>query len=97
MLGLDAMRAYELILVAKPSLTEALRKKMIAGIKALLKDLKIVKENEVGQKTLAYKIKKEINGFYFDFTLEGENIPADFEKKLLENDNILRHLLLRTK
>ena len=38
------MRAYELILVAKPSLTEALRKKMIAGIKALLKDLKIVKE-----------------------------------------------------
>ena len=91
------MRVYELVLVAKPSLTEALRKKMIAGIKALLKDLKIVKENEVGQKTLAYKIKKEINGFYFDFTLEGENIPADFEKKLLENDNILRHLLLRTK
>jgi len=98
------MRAYELVLVTKPSLTEALRKKMITGIKALLKpaspqggDLKIVKENEVGQKTLAYKIKKEINGFYFDFVLEGETIPADFEKKLLENDNILRHLLLRTK
>ncbi|HLD38536.1 MAG TPA: 30S ribosomal protein S6, partial [Candidatus Nanoarchaeia archaeon] len=85
MIKLNTMRVYELVLVAKPSLTEALRKKMITGIKALLKDLKIVKENEVGQKTLAYKIKKEINGFYFDFTLEGENIPADFEKKLLEN------------
>jgi ribosomal protein S6 len=91
------MRSYELILVAKTSLTDALRKKLITGVKTLLKDLKIVKENEVGLKTLAYKIKREANGFYFDFILEGENVPADFEKKLLENDNILRHLLLRTK
>lgn len=91
------MRAYELVLIAKGSLTETLRKKLITGVKALLKDLKIVKENEVGMKPLAYKIKKENNGFYWDFTLEGETIPADFEKKLLENENILRHLVLRTK
>ncbi|MBI4096514.1 MAG: 30S ribosomal protein S6 [Candidatus Levybacteria bacterium] len=89
------MRSYELILVIKPSLTDVLRKKLITGVKTLLKDLKIVKENEAGLRPLAYKIKKENNGFYFDFILEGENIPADFEKKLLENDNILRHLLLR--
>ncbi|MBI2613283.1 MAG: 30S ribosomal protein S6 [Candidatus Levybacteria bacterium] len=91
------MRSYELILVTKTSLTDTLRKKLIAGVKILLKDLKIVKENEIGQKTLAYKIKREANGFYWDFAMEGEKIPADFEKKLLENDNILRHLLLRTK
>jgi len=97
MLGLDTMRAYELILVTKASLTDALRKKLIIGVKALLKDLKIVKENEIGQKALAYKIKKETNGFYWDLVLEGENVPVDFEKKLLENDNILRHLFLRTK
>jgi len=94
---LGLMRSYELILVAKVSLTEVLRKKLIAGVKVLLKDLKIVKENEAGQKALAYKIRKETNGFYFDFFLEGETVPQDFEKKLLENDNILRHLLLRTK
>lgn len=91
------MRSYELILVTKTSLTDALRKKLITSVKSLLKDLKIVKENEVGQKSLAYKIKREANGFYWDFALEGEVIPQDFEKKLLENDNILRHLLLRTK
>ena len=91
------MRAYELILVTKASLTDTLRKKLITGVKSLLKDLKIVKENEIGQKSLAYKIKRETNGFYLDFTLEGETVPSDFEKKLLENDNILRHLLLRTK
>lgn len=97
MLGLETMRVYELVLIVKGSLTEALRKKLITGVKTLLKDLKIVKENEVGLKQLAYKIKREDNGFYFDFVLEGENVPVDFEKKLLENDNILRHLLLRTK
>ena len=97
MLGLDIMRSYELILVTKVSLTDTLRKKLITQIKSLLKDLKIVKENEVGLKSLAYKIKRENSGFYWDFALEGERIPQDFEKKLLENENILRHLLLRRK
>lgn len=91
------MRSYELILIGKGSLSDALRKKLITSVKSLLKDLKVVKENEVGMKSLAYKIKREVNGFYWDFVFQGENIPADFEKKLLENDNILRHLLLRTK
>jgi ribosomal protein S6 len=97
MLGLDTMRSYELILVVKGSLTETLRKKTVASVKALLKDLKIVKENEVGQKTLAYKIKREASGYYFDFLLEGENMPVNFDKRILENDDILRYLLLRTK
>jgi ribosomal protein S6 len=97
MIRLWAMRSYELILVVKTSLTEALRKKLIVGVKTLLKDLKIVKENEVGQKALAYKIKRETNGYYFDFILEGEAVPSDFDKKLLENDNVLRYLLLRTR
>lgn len=91
------MRSYELVLVVSPALTETLRKKLITGVKTLLKDLKIVKENELGQKALAYKIKKQTNGIYFDFFLEGENVPADFDKKLLENENVLRYLLLRTK
>ncbi len=89
------MRSYELILVVRSSLTDTLRKKLIAGVKVLLKDLKIVKESEIGLKSLAYKIKRETSGFYFDFALEGENIPHDFEKKLAENESILRHLVLR--
>ena len=63
----------------------------------MLKDLKIVKENEIGSKPLAYKIKREVNGFYSGFILEGETFPQSLDKKLLENDDILRHLVLRTK
>lgn len=91
------MRLYELVLITKTSLSDSLRKKLITTFKSLLKDLKIVKENEIGEKSLAYKIKRETTGFYWDFVLEGETIPHDFEKKLLENENILRHLLLRKK
>jgi len=91
------MRVYTLALVVRPSLSLVQRKKVVDTIKNILRDLKIIKENEVGLKPLAYKIKKEINGFYWDFAFQGENIPQNFEKKLLENENILRHLLLRKK
>lgn len=91
------MRSYELVLITRPSLSQTLSKKLITQIKSLLKDLKIVKENEMGEKRLAYKIKKETSGFYWDFFLEGEGVPHDFDKKLGEYDNILRHLVIRNK
>ncbi len=92
------MRAYELVLVLKTSLSEANRKKLLETIKSFLPELKIVKEDEWGQKPLAYSIKKEIAGYYLNwiFELKAE-LPKDFEKKLITNDNILRHLLLRKK
>ncbi len=91
------MRLYELMLVIKTSLSDAERKKLVASIKDMVKDMK-VKEEELGQKPLAYKIKKELAGVYHILHLEGETgIAQDFEKKLLSNENILRHLLLRKK
>jgi small subunit ribosomal protein S6 len=92
------MRLYEIVLVMKASLSEADRKKVLSGIKDLLKDLKVATEDEWGQKPLAYSIKKEVAGFYHRLNVEGEAaIPADFETKLLRNDNILRHLVIRVK
>ncbi|MCL5113624.1 MAG: 30S ribosomal protein S6 [Patescibacteria group bacterium] len=90
------MRAYELVLVLKTSLNEANRKKLLESVKSLLKDAKNIKEDEWGQKPLAYSIKKEIAGFYVDMAFEQEaEIPKDLEKKILANENVLRHLLLR--
>ena len=90
------MRVYELVLVLKTSLSEANRKKLLETIKSLLPDLKIVKDEQWGQKPLAYSIKKEIAGYYLDWIFELKSeLPKDFEKKLITNDNILRHLLLR--
>lgn len=91
------MRKYELVLVLKTSLSEAQRKKVIDTFKSWLKDAKFTKEEEWGQKALAYPISKEVSGYYVDFVVELENIPSDFEKRVQTNEDVLRHLLVRVK
>lgn len=104
------MRTYELALVLRPALKEADRKKLLETIKDWLGKVKIAKENDWGQKALAYPIKKEDAGYFIMLELEIEDpkvlakekniksgVPDDFEQRLLRTDSILRHLLLRTK
>jgi len=86
---------YSLTLVLKSSLKDADKKKIIDGVTDSFGKAKI-NEKEWGQKPLSYPIKREVSGLFVNFVIEGENlVPSDFEKKLIQNDNILRHLLLR--
>jgi ribosomal protein S6 len=67
-------------------------------VKSWMGDIKVKSEEEWGQKPLAYAIKHENAGVYTKMILEGEGaIPTDFETRLIRNDSVLRHLLLRTK
>ena len=92
------MRLYDLVIILKSSLPEAERKKAIETVKGWLKNIKIVKEDPWGQKPLAYPIEREISGVYHFFALESENgITQDLEKRILGNDQIIRHLLIRRK
>ncbi len=99
------MRLYEFVMVLRPSLKEADRKKLLTTVKDWLKDVKIKKEEDWGQKALAYKIKKEDSGHYYMLQIEGDpeaatgkgGIPRDFEQRVIRQDNIIRHLMLRTK
>jgi small subunit ribosomal protein S6 len=92
------MRKYELVIVVRPSVKEADKKKLVETIKDWLKDFKITKEDDWGQKPLAYVIKKEVAGYYSLVQFEGEaGIEKEFEQRLLRNNDIIRHLLLRTK
>jgi ribosomal protein S6 len=89
----------------KSSLSDKEREKLLESIKGWLKlasasqggPVKVVKEESWGQKPLAYKIRREVAGFYHKMELEAGSIPADFEKRLQTQENILRHLLLRKK
>jgi small subunit ribosomal protein S6 len=91
------MRTYELVLVLKSSVKEADRKKLLEQVKGWLDKVKVTKEDDWGQKALAYPIKKEDSGHYYQLQLEGELVPADFETRVIQNNDVLRHLLLRTK
>ncbi len=91
------MRLYELVVVLRPSLKDTERKKVLDTVKGFLDKVKIKSEDDWGKKPLAYKIKKEVSGHYVQLKLEGESIAKDFETRLIRDENILRHLLLRTK
>lgn len=91
------MRTYELVLVLKSGLTESQQKKVADTLKTWLKAVKITKEDNWGKKQLSYPIKRETSGVYLDYVLEAETIPADLEKRILGQDGVLRHLLVRKK
>ena len=57
---------------------------------------KVVEFNELGEKKLAYPIKKEINGYYYVMIVEAEKeTVSEFNRRALINENILRHLIIR--
>lgn len=90
------MRKYELVLVLNSTLSDAQRKKILSNIKDFAKSAKITKEDDWGQKVLSYPIKKESSGHYIDLLIESEeSLPTDLERRLMTQDGLLRHLLLR--
>lgn len=91
------MKTYELALVLNSNLTEDKRKKLLETIKGWLKEVKVAKEDVWGQKVLSYPIKREKIGFFQLLTLETDALPSDFEKRLIANDQVLRHLLVKKK
>ena len=99
-----SMRKYEFVMIARSTLKEADLKKLLETVKDWLKGIKIAKEEDWGQKPLSYTIKKEAAGHYFMLQLEADQkddgkggLPRDFEERILRQDNIIRHLMLRTK
>lgn len=87
-----------MVVVLNSDLSQDKRKKLLETIKNWLGDLKISKEESWGQKALAYPIKHEQIGYFHWMTLESEKgISTDFEKRLLSQDSVIRHLLVRRK
>lgn len=92
------MRTYELVLVVRPTVKDEERKKLLGTVKDWLKPVNVAKEDDWGQKPLSYEIKKEVAGHYYLLQLESEaGVPTDLEQRILRNENIIRHLLVRTK
>ena len=52
----------------------------------------------MGQRELAYEIKKFKTGYYFLFIIEAENDEAikEFDRVALINENIIRHLVVKS-
>ena len=92
------MNKYETMFIVKPDLEETAIKNEAESLKKVLTNLeaKIVEEKAMGQRELAYEIKKYKNGYYFLFVVEGSHEAIkEFDRLAGINENILRHLIIR--
>lgn len=93
------MKKYEIMFIVKPDLEEAKIKEVAASMKKNLEDngAKVIDQKDMGQRELAYEIKKYKTGYYFLFVVEANNNQAtsEFDRLALINEDIIRHLIIK--
>ena len=92
------MTNYEIMYIVRPNLEEAEIKKVHESFVKLLKDngANVTDVKELGQKQLAYEIKKFKTGYYFLINLEAETDKAikEFDRLALISEDVIRHLVI---
>ncbi len=92
------MKKYEVMFIVKSTNESDVVKKTAEAMKSYVTENKgkVVEFNELGEKTLAYPIKKEISGYYYVMVIEADkNAVSELNRKASINENILRHLIIR--
>ena len=92
------MRKYEIMYIVKTTLEKDNVKSINDECQKIFtsRKSKIVEFKDLGQKKLAYPIKKEINGNYYLLTVEANTDALDeFKRKISINENVIRHVIIR--
>ena len=92
------MNKYEMMFIVKATMEESSVKAAAENVKKLAESLKAKVDSfkEMGQKKLAYPIKKEISGYYYVMTMTAskETIKEVNRKKSID-ENVIRHLIIK--
>lgn len=92
------MNKYEIMFIVRPEIDEKTRDDSVKTLEKALKSKKatIVSNKEMGQKELAYEIKKCKSGYYYLYNIEAKDDKAvnEFSRLARIDENILRHLVL---
>lgn len=92
------MTKYEIMYIVRPDLEESSIKKVHENFMKVLTDngANITEAKELGQKQLAYEIKKHNTGYYFLINLEANDDKAikEFDRLALISEDIIRHLII---
>lgn len=92
------MNKYEIMFIVKSENDEKTIKDTVSAFEKVLTDMKakIVNKNDMGQKKLAYPIKKQVRGNYYLFNVEATVAAInEFDRKAKIDENILRHIVIR--
>lgn len=90
---------YEIMFIVKPTLGEDDVKKVVENFGKILTDngATITESKEIGQRELAYEIKKFKSGYYYLYTVEANDDQAikEFDRLALISSDVIRHLITK--
>lgn len=92
------MTNYEIMFIVKTTIGSDKIKSTIENMKKIVTNGKgkIVEAKEMGEKKLAYSIKKELSGYYYVLKVSATpEVVSEFDRKASIDENILRHLIIR--
>ena len=93
------MKKYEIMYIVRPNLSDEERAAVVQKFtEVLTPDKKTeVKVEELGQRELAYEIKKFRSGYYYVVEVETDKEDAvkEFDRLALISNDIIRHLITK--
>ena len=92
------MNKYEIMFIVKTTMDEAKVRDTVESAKKLVETLKAKLDSfkEMGERKLAYPIKKEINGYYYVMNIEASVAAIkEIDRRFSLDESILRHLIIK--
>ena len=93
------MTKYEIMFIVKATMESDQVKATAEAMKSIITSEggRVIVFKELGEKKLAYPIKKEINGYYFVMQVEAnKDVETEFNRKASIDENVLRHLIIKS-
>ena len=93
------MSKYEIMFIVRPTVGEDELKNVVKSFSDILTSngAKITDTTEMGQRELAYEIKKFKSGYYYVINIDANDDKAvkEFDRLALISNDIVRHLITK--
>ncbi len=90
---------YEIMYIVRPNVEESELKEIVKNFEEVLtkNGAKIESSKEMGQRELAYEIKKFKSGYYYLYEISSKDDKAEKEFNRLANlsEDIIRHMIIK--
>lgn len=89
---------YEILFIVRPDLEEKAINETFKKFESILVDngAKVLSSKELGQKELAYEIKKHKTGYYFLINVESDSKAInEFERVATLSEDVIRHITIK--
>jgi small subunit ribosomal protein S6 len=93
------MRNYEVIFIVRPELPDEEVEKLITQMESVVASAggTVEKVEKMGRRRLAYRVRKQREGFYVLFNMQGTgDTVKEFERRLKVSDAVVKYLTVCT-